>query len=132
MQTVAVAIITGLVSILAGGGGVFWFLSNNQKNKNDRETSAVSEWMHLYEEMKSRLDEQEKENEELKQELNDMRQEIAKLAIELTNYKNYDRYIADVEAYVEHLLHTIETLSNHESYIACLKKKPVKPEHLKK
>lgn len=126
MNEVWVAIITGIVSIIAGGGGVFAYLKSKNKAKLDEHSMAVSEWKDLYDEMKERLDKQEKENEELKSELIVLKEEISKLTIELQNYKKYDTYINNLERYVEHLLHSFKTLATDEAYQNMLNKKPEK------
>ena len=69
MNEVVIAIITGVVSLVAGGGGVFAYLSSRQKAKQTAHDSAVSEWKELYDEMKDRLDNQEEENRQLRDEI---------------------------------------------------------------
>lgn len=126
MNEIVIAIVTGIVSVLAGGGGMFAYLTAKQKNKQDAHESAVSEWKDLYDEMRSRLDTQEQENVKLKRELFQLKESINKLNIELQNYKKYESYINDLEKYIDHLLHTIHTVSTEEAYINASKKRPMR------
>ena len=121
-----IAIITSLVSILAGGGGVFAFFNTKKKNNMSEQELAVAEWKDLYDEMRSRLDEQEKENNKLKNELFELKESINKLTIELENYKKYDSYINELEKYVEHLLHIIKSVNSEDAYRNVMAKKPQK------
>lgn len=118
------AIISGLVSLFAGAGGVFVYLSNKQKTKQDAHESAISEWKNLYDEMRKRLDEQEKENKDLRTELLQLKQHVNNLTIELQNYKKYDTYISELDKYVDHLLHTSKSLMTDEAYKNISSKRP--------
>jgi len=124
LNEVLIAVITGVVTLIAGGGGVFAFLTSKQKTKQDAHESAVTEWKELYDEMRSRLDEQEKENDKLRDEIHSLKESVNKLTIELQNYKKYDTYINELEKYVEHLLHTAKSLINEEAYRNLCAKKP--------
>ena len=125
-DTVLIGLITGGISLIAGSGGMFVFLNNRQKNKQDEHSDAVSEWMKLYDEMKERLDKQEEENDKLKDELRELRQSVSDLNTKLENYKTYDAYIASLENYIDHLLNTIKTVSTEEAYKNASLKRPVK------
>ena len=81
MNEVIVAIITGVVSLIAGGGGVFAYLNSKQKAKQTAHESAVSEWKELYDEMKKRLDTQEEENRRLQGEISSLKQTVNNLTI---------------------------------------------------
>lgn len=118
------AIISGLVSLFAGAGGVFVYLNNKQKTKQDAHESAISEWKNLYDEMRKRLDEQEKENKDLRTELLQLKQHVNNLTIELQNYKKYDTYISELDKYVDHLLHTSKSLMTDEAYKNISSKRP--------
>lgn len=124
MNEVVIAIITGIVSLLAGGGGVFAYLSSKQKAKQTAHDSAVSEWKELYDEMKERLDGQEEENRKLHSEILSLKQTVNNLTIELQNYKKYDTYINELEKYVDHLLHTAKSMVNEEAYRNLCSKRP--------
>ena len=54
--SIIIAIVTSLVGLIGGGGGVLAFLSTSQKNKEDNRSASVTEWKQLYDEMKARLD----------------------------------------------------------------------------
>lgn len=118
------AIISGLVSLFVGAGGVFAYLSNKQKIKQNAHESAISEWKNLYDEMRKRLDEQEKENKDLRTELLQLKQHVNNLTIELQNYKKYDTYISELDKYVDHLLHTSKSLMTDEAYKNISSKRP--------
>lgn len=124
MTEILIAVITGAVSIVAGGGGMFAYLTSKQKAKQDQHDSAVSEWKTLYDEMKSRFDEQETKNDELQKEIFDLRQTVSNLSIELQNYKKYDTYINELERYVDHLLHTTKSFVTEDAYNTLYAKKP--------
>lgn len=125
-ETLIVGIITAFVALIAGGGGVFAFMNNRQKNKHEERSSAVIEWKQLYDEMKSRLDKQEQENNDLKNEIAVLKTNIHNLTVELSNYKKYDVYINELERYADHLLHTCQSVLTEDAYKNLCKKKPVK------
>ncbi len=124
MNEVVIAIITGVVSLVAGGGGVFAYLSSRQKAKQTAHDSAVSEWKELYDEMKDRLDNQEEENRQLRDEILALKQTVNNLTVELQNYKKYDTYINELEKYVDHLLHTAKSMINEDAYRNLCSKRP--------
>lgn len=124
MNEVIIAIITGVVSLVAGGSGVFAYLNSKQKAKQTAHESAVSEWKELYDEMKKRLDTQEEENRRLQSEISSLKQTVNNLTIELQNYKKYDTYINELEKYVDHLLHTTKSLVNEDAYRNLCSKRP--------
>ena len=124
MNEVVIAIITGIISLIAGGGGVFAYLSSRQKAKQTAHDSAVSEWKDLYDEMKDRLDSQERENKNLRNEITSLKETVNKLTIELQNYKKYDTYIYELEKYVDHLLHSAQSMVNEEAYKNLCSKRP--------
>lgn len=124
MNEVIIAIITGVVSLVAGGSGVFAYLNSKQKAKQTAHESAVSEWKELYDEMKKRLDSQEEENRRLHNEISSLKQTVNNLTIELQNYKKYDTYINELEKYVDHLLHTTKSLVNEDAYRNLCSKRP--------
>ena len=124
MKEVIIAIITGVVSLIAGGSGVFAYLTSKQKAKQIAHESAVSEWKELYDEMKKRLDSQEEENRRLQNEISSLKQTVNNLTIELQNYKKYDTYINELEKYVDHLLHTTKSLVNEDAYRNLCSKRP--------
>lgn len=126
MNEVVIAIVTGIVSLVAGGGGVFAYLSSRQRAKQTAHDSAVSEWKELYDEMKNRLDNQEEENKRLRDEIISLKQTVSNLTIELQNYKKYATYINELEKYVDHLLHTIKGLVNEDGYKNLCAKRPRK------
>lgn len=126
MPEIVKNIITGLVALLAGGSGVFVYLNNKEKNKIAVHSSSVSEWKELYDEMKARLDEQEKENEQLRNEIFELKKIVNELSIELSNYKTYDVYINDLEKYIDHLLHTSKSLLTEDAYRNICNKRPVR------
>ena len=124
MNEIVVAIITGIISLIAGGGGVFAYLSSRQRAKQSAHESAVSEWKELYDEMKDRLDTQEQENKDLRNEILTLKQTVNNLTIELQNYKKYDTYINELEKYVDHLLHSAKSMLNEEAYKNLSAKRP--------
>lgn len=124
MNEVLIAIITGGISLLAGGGGVFAYLTSKQKAKQTQHDSAISEWKDLYDEMKHRLDVQESENRKLYDEVFELKETVNKLTIELQNYKKYDSYINELEKYVDHVLHTSKSLITDEAYKNLCSKRP--------
>lgn len=129
-ETIA-AIVTGVVSLICGGGGLFAYLSARAQNKVTERSSSVAEWKELYDEMKARLDSQEKENEELRDRVAELTQEISKLRIEVNNYKKYDKYVSKMEIYIDTLLSALKPLITSEAYESIVSKKPEKePEEL--
>lgn len=125
MKEILITAITAIASILASGGGAFAYLKAKHKIKLNEHANAVSEWKELYDEMRGRLDKQEEENESLRNELIILKEEIGKLTIELQNYKKYDIYINNLEAYADQLLAVLKTLASHEAYQNLVAKKPV-------
>lgn len=119
-------IATVVVSLLVGGGGVgaFSFFYNKKKLEIDDRTSSVSEWKELYDEMKGRLETQEEENKQLKKELGELKTQMLELQTDIANYKQYDGYIKDLEAYVDHLLHTLKTFISDSAYNEAKSKRP--------
>ena len=131
-NTLLITIITSIVSIICGGGGVLAFINAKQKNAHDDRASSVSEWKQLYDEMKKRLDEQEEENRKLRDELTELRSHIIDLKSELDRYKRYDKYMYELESYIDTVLPIVKSLSTDESYRTLIKKRPVKPQSLMK
>lgn len=119
-------IITSIVSIFTGGGGVFLYLTNKQKHKQKAHDNSVAEWKQLYDEMKHRLDDQEEENKKLRDEIYKLKEDINRLNLDLANYKKYDTYIIELEKYIDHLLHTCKSLITEEAYRNLFLKKPQK------
>ena len=126
MNEVYIALITGLISLFAGGGGVFAYLTSKEKSKQSEHESSVLEWKALYDEMKERLDEQEDQNRKLCDDIFKLKETVNNLTIELQNYKKYDSYINELEKYVEHLLHTIKGVLSEDAYRNLNAKKPRK------
>lgn len=124
MNDIIIAVITGIISLFAGGGGVFAYLNSKEKTKQNQHDSAIAEWKDLYDEMKKRLDAQEDENKKLSSEIFELKQTVNNLTIELQNYKKYDTYIIELEKYVDHLLHTSKTLVSEEAYRNMCAKRP--------
>lgn len=121
-------IITGIISAI-GGGGIATLISvliNKKKVDQDVEILASEEWHKLYSNMKQELEEQKKENELLRSELESLKSRMIELATDIANYKQYDHYLVDMERYVDHLLHTIETIASEDAYKEALRKKPHK------
>lgn len=118
--------ITSVIVTLCGAGGIFVFLNNKQKNDIDDRSSSVGEWQTLYNEMKDRLDEQEKQNKELQKEISQLRQTISELQIELNSYKKYENYIYDLEGYNKTLLDVIKPLVKDDVYNNLVVKKPIR------
>lgn len=126
MNPVIIQILTILVSFCAGGGGLFAYLKHKNKMKLEDRASSVAEWKELYDEVKERLDKQEKENEELVKEIFALKEQVHDLTIELTNYKMYDKYINDLEKYIDHILDGYKSLVNEEAYKNICSKRPIK------
>ncbi len=131
-KTLLITIITSIVSIICGGGGVLAFINAKQKNAHDDRTSSVSEWKQLYDEMRRRLDEQEQENRRLRDELTELKSHIVDLKSELDRYKRYNKYIYELESYINTILSIIKSLATDESYRTLVKKRPMKPQALLK
>lgn len=125
-------IISSILTLLCGAGGVFVFLNNKNKNKIDDRTSSVSEWQSLYNEMKSRLDAQEKQNKQLQIEIINLRETINQLQVELDSYKKYENYIYDLETYNETLLNVLKPLVLENTFNSLLNKKPIRQLNIKK
>ena len=126
MNELVIAIITGIFSLIAGGGGVFAYLTSRQKAKQTAHDSAISEWKELYDEMKERLDEQEEKNQQLRDEITSLKQTVSNLTTELQNYKKYDTYINEMEKYVDNLLHTVKGMITEDAYKNLYSKKPIR------
>ena len=124
MKEVIITLITGVISLVAGGGGVFAYLNAKQKLKQTQHDSAISEWKELYDEMKKRLDSQENENKKLSNEIFELKKTVNNLTIELQNYKKYDTYIIELEKYVDHVLHTSKSLLSEDAYRNLCSKRP--------
>lgn len=119
-----VGIVSAAFALIGGGGGIFAFMTSRQKNNLDEHSSSVSEWQALYEEMKKRLDDQEKDNKELRAQVLKLREELSRLTIELNNYKKYDSYIKDLESYGDYLLSAIKPLISEDAYNSLANKRP--------
>lgn len=126
MNETIVAIVTSVISLIAGGGGVFAYLSSRQKAKQTAHDSAVSEWKELYDEMKERLDNQEEENKQLRQEIADLKTTVNNLTTELQNYKKYDTHINELEKYIDRLLNIAKDMLTEEAYKNICAKRPRK------
>lgn len=114
-----------IVSFCAGGGGLFAYLKYSKKMKNEDRKSSVSEWKELYDEMKERLDKQEEENEKLVKEIFELKEQVHALTIELANYKTYDKYINELEKYIDRILDGYKSLVSEEAYTHLANKRPV-------
>ncbi len=123
-------IATIMISLCIGGGGVgiFNFIINKKKIDNESRSTSVLEWKDLYDTMKERLDEQEKENENLKKEIEDLKAQIFELTTDISMYKHYNKYIRDLETYNDHILHTLQTCVSEEAFKQVLAKKPIRIE----
>lgn len=126
--TLIIGIITSLVALVGGGGGILAYISSTQKNKQDAQSASVTEWKQLYDEMKSRLDSQEIENRELRDEINNLKLQIVSLNIELENYRLFDAYIHDLEAYSSQLERVVRPLITNDAYDTLVEKRPEKPQ----
>ena len=131
-STVIVAIITSLVALIGGGGGILAFITARQKNEQDERSSSVMEWKQLYDEMKSRLDCQEEENNKLREEISQLKSHMINLQNELDRYKRYDNYVYELETYIDKLLQTASTMISEESYKTLVSKRPIRPAKLNK
>lgn len=130
-SSIIVAIITSLVALIGGGGGILAFITARQKNEQDERSSSVMEWKQLYDEMKSRLDCQEEENQKLRQEISELKLHMTDLQRELDKYKRYDNYVYELESYIDVLLQAVSTLISEDAYKTLCKKKPSRPAKLK-
>ena len=120
-------IVSSVVGLLGGGGGVFAFITSRQKAKVQLHTSSITEWKQLYDEMKERLDCQEQENQKLREEIFELRNQLNELTLELASYKKYDGYIKDLEVYIDMVLHTLKPLTSEDAYKTLKVKRPQKP-----
>lgn len=123
-QTTITVLLTSLVTLIAGGGGIFTFISARKKQQSDDNSSSTLEWKSLYDEMKQRLDDQEKDNCRLRQDVINLQQEISKLNIELNTYKKFDTYVGEMEVYIDGLLAAIKPLISESAYRSLQDKKP--------
>ena len=126
-NTLILGIISSLVALIGGGGGLLAFLNTRQKNAHEERSSSVLEWKQLYDEMKQRLDSQEEENNKLRQELTELQSQMINLQGELDKYKRYDNYVYELEAYIDILLRTVQTLTSEESFQVLLSRRPIRP-----
>lgn len=127
-NSIIIAIVTSLVGLIGGGGGVLAFLSTSQKTKEDSRSSSVIEWKQLYDEMKARLDSQEIENRQLRDEINELKLQIVSLNIELENYRLFDAYIHDLESYAYQLERLVRPFITSEAYDNLMDRRPSKPQ----
>lgn len=117
-------ILIAVVGILGGSGGLFAFINARQQNKIQDRNSSAEEWQRLYNEMKDRLDEQEKANNDLRREITELKTQLQTLTNELDTYKKYSNYVNKLESYVTTLLSTIKPMISADAYNTLLAKKP--------
>lgn len=126
-NTLILGIITSLVALIGGGGGILAFITAKQKNAHDERSSSVLEWKQLYDEMKVRLDCQEEENTRLRQEIEELRSNLVDLKGELDRYRRYDNYVYELETYINVILQTVHSMVSEEAYKAMEKRRPIRP-----
>lgn len=122
--TIQTAIITAIVTLIAGGGGILTYLGVRQKNQQEGKASSVLEWKELYETMREGFEEQKKDNEKLQEEVAELRRETLNLQLQLTTYKHSDLYAKELDAYVDSLLAVVRPLVNEEAYKELCNKRP--------
>ena len=123
-ETAITVIITSLVTLFVGGGGILTFINTRKKQQSSDKSSSVLEWKTLYDEMKQRLDNQEEDNNKLREDVITLKQEISKLNIELNTYKRFDVYVREMEIYIDSLLSAIKPLISDTAYRQLQNKKP--------
>ena len=126
MADILIKFLTIVVSFCAGGGGLFAYLQHKNKLNQEDRMSTTTEWKELYDEMKDRLDKQEEENEKLVKEIFNLKEQVHALTLELTNYKTFDKYINDLEKYIDPILDGHKSLVNEEAYKNICSKRPIK------
>ena len=120
------AFIVSILGYVFGAGGLLAFFIQLRNTKHTENEDAVDNWHDLYsatlENVKSVL----AENKDLKQQISDMQTKIIELTVELENYKRFDRYVTELEVYINSLLHVIQPLVSSSAFKKLQASKPTR------
>ena len=125
-DAVIVSIITGIVTLLAGGGGLFFFINAQSKNKLDQDTNTTAEWQTLYLEMRKENQAISSENENLKKRMDSLTNQISELRIQVSTHQNMDMYISQLEIYAESMLALVKPFITEQAYNDLLCRRPIR------
>ena len=118
--------ILSILGLCGGISGILTFVIQWRNGTSDKHARAVDEWKDLYNAMAERLNTQESLNVKLKEEVDALRKSVVEITAELANYKRYDTYITEIEAYTDELLAAFHTVVSPEAYATVASRRPSK------
>ena len=118
--------VISILGLFGGLSGVLTFIIQWRNSNSDRDKSAAQQWKDLYEAMSKRLTAQEDLNARLQSEVQDLRKSVINMTSELANYKRYDTYITEIEAYTDEVLNAIHAVVSSDAYATLASRRPVK------
>ena len=127
-ETILTVLITAIVTLLTGSGGLFAYLQYKKKASIEAEQSSAEEWHTLYNEMKERLEAQDLANKRLSEEVRELKVQLSRLTVELEGYKKFDHYVNELEVYTNTVLQALKPLVTEEAYDSILDKRPYRRE----
>lgn len=125
-DAVIVSVITGIVTLLAGGGGIFFFVNARSKNKLEQDINTTAEWQTLYVEMRKENQAISSENENLKKRMDSLTKQIADLKMQVSIHQNMDIYISQLEIYAESMLALVKPFITEQAYNDLLCRRPIR------
>lgn len=121
---VVVNIISILLGILGGSGGLFAFIISMKQHGLREEKQSSGEWQTLYEEVRDQYRSQLSTNKILQDEVFKLKTELNKLNLEINSYKHYDSFILEQEGYISALLSVIEPIVSPDIFNSLCNRKP--------
>ena len=118
--------VISILGLFGGLSGVLTFIIQWRNGNSDRDKSAAQQWKDLYEAMSKRLTNQEELNAKLQNEVQELRKSVISMTSELANYKRYDTYITEIEAYTDEVLNAIHAVVSSDAYATLASRRPVK------
>lgn len=118
--------VISILGLFGGLSGVLTFIIQWRNGNSDRDKSAAQQWKDLYEAMSKRLTAQEDLNVRLQNEVQDLRKSVINMTSELANYKRYDTYITEIEAYTDEVLNAIHAVVSSDAYATLASRRPIK------
>lgn len=118
--------ILSILGLCGGISGILTFVIQWRNGTADKNAKAANEWKDLYNAMADRLNNQENLNVKLKEEVDSLRKSVVEITAELANYKRYDNYITEIEAYTDELLSAFHTVVSAEAYATVASRRPPK------
>lgn len=118
--------VISILGLFGGLSGVLTFIIQWRNGNSDRDKSAAEQWKSLYEAMSKRLTTQEELNAKLKTEVDELRKNVIDMTCELANYRRYDTYITEIEAYTDEVLNAIHPVVSSDAYAMLASRRPIK------